>query len=694
MNLASGFWNLGRGLVCGSAIALSLLSLQLAGCGDETCREAPLPDGLGVDEWIALGPGGGYVTALIAAAAEPHALYAGTHGAGVFRSTDGGGRWSAASEGLKGLSVTALALEPGTQRTLYAGTWQQGLYKSLDGGRSWSPSGRGLEGTSVTALAVDPLQPRVVHAGTTHGLYRSADGGQSWHWLAGLPREPIRAVAADPAESQILYASISGEGLFKSLDGGLSWTALEARPELQGVAALAVDPGAPGTLYAGTSGAGVLKSTDGGLSWRTAREGLGPVFVEALRLDPLSPQTLHAGTYDAGAWLSTDGGERWTPLGRGLPELPVLALAGGAAGRVYAGLGGAGVQRLEGGSWKASSEGLHGTYVLSAAAPSGCPGALLAGTAAMGLWRTEDLGVVWKQAEGGLASGSVSLLGLDVRDTEVIFAGSSRGLLESRDAGRSWQWLGSFVPVSMARGPRGDTLYGGSYGGLFRSTNGGRDWEALLHTGLDGLVTAVLVAPRAPETIYAAASGSRHSAGGVWKSMDGGQSWMRVVLGLGNTSVHALAIDPETPQTLYAGTFRGLYKTLDGALSWSAAHSGLGPVEIRALALDPRAPGTLLAGTAEAGVYRSRDGARSWAALERGLWSRSIRSLTLDAQRPERVFAATEHGGIFLLVQSPRRTDGPVQSDGQEAAANRDGTVQAPAPGQQGPVVLAALERH
>jgi hypothetical protein len=47
-------------------------------------------------------------------------LYAGTGGAGVFKSTDGGTTWSAA--GLSGNRVFALAIDPTTPSTLYAGT--------------------------------------------------------------------------------------------------------------------------------------------------------------------------------------------------------------------------------------------------------------------------------------------------------------------------------------------------------------------------------------------------------------------------------------------------------------------------------------------------------------------------------------------------------------------------------------------
>ena len=51
----------------------------------------------------------------------PTTLYAGTWG-GVFKSTNGGGNWSAVNTGLTDTYVNALAIDPATPATLYAGT--------------------------------------------------------------------------------------------------------------------------------------------------------------------------------------------------------------------------------------------------------------------------------------------------------------------------------------------------------------------------------------------------------------------------------------------------------------------------------------------------------------------------------------------------------------------------------------------
>ena len=69
-------------------------------------------------------------------------------GGGIFKSTNGGGSWSAINAGLQFGSdthVRALAIDPSTPATLYAGMERGGgAFKSTDGGGSWSAINAGL----------------------------------------------------------------------------------------------------------------------------------------------------------------------------------------------------------------------------------------------------------------------------------------------------------------------------------------------------------------------------------------------------------------------------------------------------------------------------------------------------------------------------------------------------------------------
>jgi photosystem II stability/assembly factor-like uncharacterized protein len=87
-----------------------------------------------------------YALALSPGYASDRALFAGTSGDGVFKSTDGGASWGAVNTGLANLDVRALALSPGyvSDQTIFAGTWGGGVFKSNDGGASWNAVDAGL----------------------------------------------------------------------------------------------------------------------------------------------------------------------------------------------------------------------------------------------------------------------------------------------------------------------------------------------------------------------------------------------------------------------------------------------------------------------------------------------------------------------------------------------------------------------
>ncbi|MFA5873549.1 MAG: hypothetical protein WC832_06260, partial [Anaerolineales bacterium] len=71
------------------------------------------------------------------------------------------------NSGLTDTHVRALAIDPTTPSTLYAGTYG-GVFKSTNGGGNWSALNTGLTNTDVYALAIDPTTPSTLYAGT-HG---------------------------------------------------------------------------------------------------------------------------------------------------------------------------------------------------------------------------------------------------------------------------------------------------------------------------------------------------------------------------------------------------------------------------------------------------------------------------------------------------------------------------------------------
>ena len=80
-----------------------------------------------VPTWTSNGPEGGSIATLAIDPVTPTTLYAGTGFGGVFKSSDGGGNWSAINDGLTNTNVQALAIDP-TTSTPYAGTGGGGVF--------------------------------------------------------------------------------------------------------------------------------------------------------------------------------------------------------------------------------------------------------------------------------------------------------------------------------------------------------------------------------------------------------------------------------------------------------------------------------------------------------------------------------------------------------------------------------------
>jgi len=90
----------------------------------------------GANVWTTGGPEGGIVYRLAIDPVTPTTVYAGTYGAGVFKSVSGGESWTAANTDLTTTVVFALAIDPVTPATVYAGTRGGGVFKSINGGES------------------------------------------------------------------------------------------------------------------------------------------------------------------------------------------------------------------------------------------------------------------------------------------------------------------------------------------------------------------------------------------------------------------------------------------------------------------------------------------------------------------------------------------------------------------------------
>lgn len=223
----------------------------------------------------------------------PCRMWVGTAGGGVWRTDDAmntedvGWRWISAGLGTN--SIGALTLDPNdrTGNTIFVGTGETnsphtsgagtGLYKSTDGGDRWtrvstmvvdpaiSPASIDFTYTrGIGAIAIEPGNPQTMYVATTTamlgmtairggqvvstgypqprvGLYKTENGGITWTLLWTPPLEPVvpanphlgvgvgdtmagvRHVELDPRSPRIVYASAFNNAIHRSappLEGG------------------------------------------------------------------------------------------------------------------------------------------------------------------------------------------------------------------------------------------------------------------------------------------------------------------------------------------------------------------------------------------------------------------------------------------------------------------------------------------
>jgi hypothetical protein len=283
------------------------------------------------------------VRSLAADPLNPVVVYAGTQGNGVLCSRDRGKTWQ--PSGLSGQVVKALALSPAAPGTVYAGTKPACLFVSRDEGSTWteltsfrqirsrrfwlSPAEPPFIGY-VQSIALSPIDPKTIVVGIEFGaVVRSQDGGQTWtdHRRGAL--RDCHSLTFHVSNGDWVYqAGGTGAGVAVSRTAGDRWAQPRENLHHHYGWAVAADPAQPTLWYASVASSAlkahrnqqteafIVRMTEKG-SWQCLSGGLPQPLTSmpyALLTDPITPGHVYTGLGNGDVWHSSNHGEDWHQL--------------------------------------------------------------------------------------------------------------------------------------------------------------------------------------------------------------------------------------------------------------------------------------------------------------------------------------------------------------------------------------------
>ncbi len=300
------------------------------------------------------------------------------------------------------------------------------------------------------------------------------------------------------------------------------------------------------------------------LTWEFA----GPDNVggrsRALVIDKDNPNILYAGGVSGGIFKSEDGGQHWRKISYEavLGGLSISCMTQASNGDLYAGTG-----------------------ELFFTAMSGPNGNLTSGSIGGGVYKSTDRGETWTLLSntdptktGNSAWQNVQDIVVDPNNPQIVYAGSSLGLMKSEDGGNTWNRItlpGSYISstiIDIEISPDGKTIFVAGYKGfqcqLFRSINGG-DFERVGKDQVSANLSrmTIAIAPSNPDYVYLAcvSNGSggyqAYSTEGIYRSTDNGDTWTKIVDGNSSAEVfgtqgqydNCIAVDPDNENRVFVG---------------------------------------------------------------------------------------------------------------------------------------------
>ncbi len=335
----------------------------------------------------------------------------------------------------------------------------------------------------------------------------------------------VTAVAGVEQYRDVFYMGATGGGVWKTEDAGTTWLSLSDQSfATAAIGAIDVADSDPSVVYAGTgsacirsniiTGRGVYRSNDGGENWLDL--GLRQSgAIGDLVVHPTDPDLVYVAALgqifgsneQRGVFRSSDGGASWERV----------LYVSDQVGAVDLSLDRSNPRRIFASMWRAERK----------------PWTIISGSEDSGLFLTMDGGDTWEKVGGGLPSGLVGKIAVEISpaDPKRVWAlvealDSERGLYRSDDGGSSWEQVNDQVSLTY------------------------RPWY----------YTHLTADPLQRETVYV-------NNETFWVSTDGGRNFEARATPHGDN--HALWIHPNDSQLMVQGNDGGANVSRDGGRTWS-----------------------------------------------------------------------------------------------------------------------------
>ena len=198
--------------------------------------------------------------------------------AGLHATNDADGDWTPMgpyyaqgnTDGKRLGRLGALAVEPINQQLLFVGSHGGGLWRSTDAGASWEPLIDDFDNMFVNAIAIDPHNMNhVLYLNDNSEIFESLDQGDTWNQILNLNNgisNSTRMFKFHPTNPNIYF--VTTRELMKTTDGGATFRSVLDEDNED----IFFKPGDPTTMY--SVGDDFWKSTDSGENWSKITNGI------------------------------------------------------------------------------------------------------------------------------------------------------------------------------------------------------------------------------------------------------------------------------------------------------------------------------------------------------------------------------------------------------------------------------------